>query len=151
VVLAALAIIAIGSAAWSPARNPGPPADPAAALGARTPVPPHVMSTLRRACFDCHSNETRWPWYSSLPVASWLIGRDVTSGRGQFNFSRWTEYNPFDRAGLLVKICELATAHAMPPQRYRMLHAEARLPDTDVTELCAWTRIEATRLAAGGS
>jgi len=116
----------------------------------RTPVPMHVMSTLRRACFDCHSNETRWPWYSSLPIVSSLIAHDVRSARGQFNFSHWTEYNPFDRASLLVKICELATSHTMPPQRYRLLHAEARLAEADVTELCGWTRVEATRLAGGG-
>jgi hypothetical protein len=122
-----------------------------ARLGMSTPVPAHVMSTLRQACFDCHSNETRWPWYSTLPIASWLIEHDVNAGRGQFNFSRWTEYNPFDRASTLVRICEMATARAMPPQRYRMLHAEARLSEADVTELCAWTRLEATRLAGGGS
>jgi hypothetical protein len=151
VTLAALAILAIGSVVWSPSRDPGPVPDPAAGLGKRTPVPLHVMSTLRQACFDCHSNETRWPWYSSLPIASWLIGRDVKSGRGQINFSHWTEYNPFDRASMLGRMCELATARTMPPQRYRMLHAEARLADTDVTELCAWTRLEATRLVEGGS
>ena len=114
-------------------------------------MPMHVMSTLRRACFDCHSNETRWPWYSSLPVVSWLTTQDVKAARGQFNFSHWTEYNSFDRASLLVTICKLATSRTMPPQRYRLLHAEARLSDADVTELCGWTRIEAARLAAGGS
>ena len=151
VLLGALAIVAIGSAALSPSREPNPRSDPAAALGVRTPVPTPVMSTVRRACFDCHSNETRWPWYASLPIASWLIERDVKAGRGQFNFSRWTEYNPFDRASLLVKICEMATGHAMPPQRYRLLHAEARLSEADVSELCAWTRLEAIRLVGGGS
>ena len=114
-------------------------------------APSDVRAILRRCCYDCHSHETRWPWYSSLPVASWLIAHDVKAGRGQFNFSRWTEYNPFDRASTLVRICEMARARAMPPQRYRMLHAEARLSETDVTELCAWTRLEATRLVGGGS
>jgi len=117
----------------------------------KTPVPVHVMSTLRRACFDCHSNETRWPWYSSLPIASWLIARDVKSGRGQFNFSRWTEYNPFGPASMLVGICEMATGRTMPLPRYRLLHPEARLSDPDVTELCAWTRLEASHLVGGGS
>jgi hypothetical protein len=109
------------------------------------------MSTLRRACFDCHSNETRWPWYASLPIASWLLARDVKAGRGQLNFSRWTEYNPFDRAGMLDKACELATSRTMPLPPYLLLHREARLSDTDIAALCAWTRIEATRLVEGGS
>ena len=150
-ILAALAIIAIGSVAWSPSRDPETQADPAAGLNVRTPVPAGVMSTLRRACFDCHSNETRWPWYSSLPGASWVIARDVKAGRGQLNFSRWMEYNPFDRAGMLDKVCELATSRAMPLLPYRVLHREARLSETDVTALCAWTEIEATRLVGGGS
>src|SRR5512147_1206625 len=87
VMLAALAILLIGWA-WPPSREREAPIDPALGLSVRTPVPMHVMSTLRRACFDCHSNETRWPWYSSLPIASWLIARDVRSGRSQVNFSR---------------------------------------------------------------
>lgn len=148
--LAALAILLIGWA-WPPSREREAPIDPALGLSARTPVPMHVMSTLRRACFDCHSNETRWPWYSSLPIASWLIARDVRSGRSQVNFSRWTEYNPFDRADQLDKVCEMAKTRAMPPQPYRMLHTEARLSDADIAELCGWTRTEATRLVGGGS
>jgi len=109
------------------------------------------MSTVRRACFDCHSNDTRWPWYSALPVASWLIERDVTAGRGQMNFSLWTHYNPFDRADMLDKICRLAISRKMPPLPYRVLHSAARLSDIDVAELCAWSRQEATRLVEGGS
>src|SRR4030095_7515385 len=151
VILAAVAILATGSAALLPGREPNPNTDPAAGLGVKTPVPMHVMSTLRRSCFDCHSNETRWPWYSSLPVASWLIARDVESGRGQINFSRWTEYNPFDRASMLVRICEMATGRVMPLARYQVLHPEARLSDTDVTELCDWARLEAHPLARGAA
>lgn len=150
-VLAGLAILAIGSVAWPTRRGPESAADPAAGLDVRTPVPAHVMSTLRRACFDCHSNDTRWPWYSRLPVASQLIERDVKAGRGQLNFSLWTEYNPFDRAGMLDRVCEMATTRAMAPWPYRLLHSEARLSAVDVAALCAWTEIEATRLVEGGS
>ena len=101
-------VLAIGSAALSrPTAGPG--ADPSASLNVQTAVPAPVMSTLRRACFDCHSNETRWPWYSKLPVASWLLEQDVKAARGQLNLSRWTQYNPFDRADLLDKVCGLAS------------------------------------------
>jgi hypothetical protein len=109
------------------------------------------MSTVRHACFDCHSNETRWPWYSALPIASSLIERDVREARGQINFSRWTEYNPLDRADMLDKVCELAANRKMPPLPYRMLHSKARLSERDVDELCAWSRREAMRLVEGGS
>src|SRR5262245_46226714 len=101
------------SAARSYARLPEIPADPAAGVGVISGPAP-VMHTLRRACFDCHSDQTRWPWYSALPVASWLLQTDVREGRGQLNFSRWTQYNRFDRADLLDKACSLARTREMP-------------------------------------
>ena len=150
-VLAGLALIAIATVMRAQFRQPGAVPDPADSLSARTMVPPPVMSTLRRACFDCHSNETHWPWYSNLPVASWLLERDVEAARGQLNFSRWAQYNPFERASLLDKACELAGAGKMPLPRYLMLHHDARLSPADINQLCTWTENEATRLVNGGS
>jgi hypothetical protein len=146
-----LAILAIASAAPSRSPHADAHADPAAALNVRAHVPEHVMSTIRGACFDCHSNETRSPWYSALPFAARRIERDVSEGRGQVNFSRWGQYNPFDRADMLDKVCELAASHKMPPLPYRLLHSAARLSETEVAGLCAWSRGEATRLVQGGS
>jgi cytochrome c len=146
-----LVTLAIGFTARPGSHPAASRADPGAVLNAQTPVPAPVMSTVRRACFDCHSDETRWPWYAGMPMASWFIERDVKAGRGQVNFSRWTQYNPFDRADMLDRICGLATTGNMPPLPYRVLHAEARLSETDVVELCAWTRQEARRLVEGGS
>ena len=148
--LVSLIVAIIGSAAPSRSRQPDY-GDRAAALNARTSVPAGVMSTLRRACFDCHSYETRWPWYSALPVASWLVERDVEEARGQLNFSRWAHYDSYDRADMLDKVCDLATSREMPVWQYRLLHSEARLSDMDVAQLCAWSRREAARLTQGGS
>jgi cytochrome c len=147
--VAALVMLAGASAARSRPNPPVAEADRSASLNPRTPVPAPVMSTLRLACFDCHSDETRWPWYAALPVASHLIERDVTEARGQLNLSRWTRYNPFDRADLLDKMCRLAASGTMPPWQYRMMHPEARLSTTDVATLCAWSQDEATRLVQG--
>lgn len=151
VVIVGLALLAIASVVRAQFRQPDEVVDPAYGLSARAAVPAAVMATIRRACFDCHSNETRWPWYSKIPIASWLLERDVKEARGQLNFSRWAQYNPFDRAGLLDKVCELATAGKMPLPRYLMLHDEARLSQTEIGQLCAWTQNEATRLVQGGS
>ena len=151
VLVAALVMLAIGSAALSRPHQPVDGADPSTSLNVRTPVPAPVMSSLRNACFDCHSDETRWPWYADLPVASHLIEGDVTAGRGQLNLSRWTQYNPFDRADLLDKICERASTGKMPPWQYRMLHSEARLTAPDIRALCDWSEREAARLVQGGS
>ena len=144
-------ILAIGVAASPRPAVPPLPADPALALSARTAVPPPVMATLRRACFDCHSSETRWPWYAPLPPASYLLARDVREGRAQLDWSHWEEYNRFDRAELLDKVCERASSGVMPPWPYRLAHRNASLQERDLRELCAWTRGESARLAQGGS
>ena len=149
VLVAALVMVAIGSAARSHPEHAIVGADPSASLNVRTPVPAPVMSTLRRACFDCHSDGTRWPWYAGVPLASHLIERDVTDGRAQLNLSRWTQYNPFDRADLLDKMCQRASSGTMPPWQYRLMHFESRLSATDVAILCAWSEDEATRLVQG--
>jgi heme-binding protein len=149
-VVAACVLLAMVSAALSrPGMSDGHD-EPSVTSHIDTSVPAPVVSVLRRACFDCHSNETRWPWYAQLPIASHFIERDVNDGRGQLNWSLWAEYNPFDRAGILDKVCELTSTRSMPPWPYRMLHAEARLSRTDVQALCEWTYLEATRLTQGG-
>lgn len=148
---AGLLISLVGIAAWTRPDMTVLHADPSLALGARTTVPPGVLSTLRQACFDCHSNETRWPPYSKAPIASWLIAIDVTRGRGQLNFSQWGFYDAFDRADMLDKACDVTSKREMPLWQYRLLHPEARLSGDQITALCAWAHAEADRLAQGGS
>ena len=144
-VVIAVTIAAIGIAAWPRHRAVGD-SGASAALRLETPVPPPVMSTLQRACLDCHSDATRWPWYAALPGVSHLIARDVTEGRRQLNLSRWTQYNPFTRADLLDHMCDMATRGRMPPFPYRVVHRDARMSQSDVAALCSWSRDEAARL-----
>jgi len=75
----------------------------------------------------------------------------VKDGRGQLNFSRWGEYNPFDRADMLDEMCELVSTKRMPLWQYRLLHQEARLTDVERAALCEWSKAEALRLEQGGS
>ena len=147
--MATLLVVAVGSVARSRSEREVVSADPSASFTGRTPVPAPVTSILRRACFDCHSDETRWPWYATLPLASSLIERDVKDGRGQLNLSRWMQYNAFDRADLLDKMCQLASAGRMPPWQYRLMHRDARLSAKEVATLCAWSQEEANRLVQG--
>ena len=149
--LAALLIPFVGITVWFRPDVTVPAADPSLALDARARVPAPVLSLLRRACFDCHSNETRWPWYAFVPPASWLVAHDVREGRGQMNFSRWGEYNPFDRADMLDEVCDLVSTKEMPLWQYRLVHEEARLTDAEQAAICEWSKAEATRLEQGGS
>jgi len=141
--------LALAAMQVSTPRPDTPPIDAAARLEALGSAPAPVLSLLRRACYDCHSSETRWPWYSHVAPMSFLVVHDVTKGRGQLNWSRWRDYNPYDRADLLDKVCELTTKKTMPPAPYLWLHADAELSDPDVRALCAWTDAEAARLTSG--
>lgn len=85
---------------------------------------------VTRACFDCHSNETVWPWYSNIAPASWLIQRDVEEGRQKLNFSEWG-----GREREVEEIIEIVREGEMPPIQFTLIHAEARLSEAERAQL----------------
>jgi len=91
---------------------------------------PKTRELFFRACKDCHSHETTWPWYGSIAPASWLLQRDVEEGRSHFNVSRWGQgKQDADEAASMVRKGE------MPPWFYLPAHPEARLTDSEKQEL----------------
>ena len=92
---------------------------------------PATRELARRACFDCHSNETRWPWYSNIAPLSWLIQRDVDEGRDELNWSEWGPDEEGDESA------ETVIDGSMPPDSYPLLHPEARLSDQEIDALVA--------------
>ena len=102
--------------------------------------PPDVETGLRSACYDCHSNETRWPWYSSLAPISWLVYRDVSEGRRRLNFSRWSDYlaDPGTRTEKLEQIRKLVVLGDMPPWYYSAVHPSSRWTDLQRDEVLHW-------------
>ena len=107
-----------------------------AAQKQRAAVDPEVGAIIQRACKDCHSNETTWPWYSHVAPVSWAIANDVKKGREKLNFSDWSSHKPSPNQ--LEEICDAATNGSMPPRGYRLLHPEATLRKHDVDVLCDW-------------
>lgn len=105
-------------------------------------VPDPVRTVLERSCYDCHSNQTEWPWYSRVAPVSWLVYKDVKKGRDQLNFSEWGEYSDRRRDRKLEEIEELITDKKMPLKIYLPLHPEARLSATDAETLIEWSRAE---------
>jgi hypothetical protein len=86
---------------------------------------PATRELAKRACFDCHSHETKWPWYASIAPASWLVQRDVDGGRKRLNFSDWQGgKRRGEHAG---EIAEVIEENEMPPKQYLIAHPEARL------------------------
>ena len=92
--------------------------------------PPQTRELAKRACFDCHSNESQWPWYSKVAPASWLLQHDVDEGRATMNFSEWDEYWLASS-----EIAEVIIEGEMPPPQYLILHPEARLSDAEKSQL----------------
>jgi len=91
---------------------------------------PRTRELAKRACFDCHSNETKWPGYSNVAPLSWTVQHDVEMGRTVINFSEWNRPQELaSEAGATVM------RHEMPPRSYKMMHPEARLSDTETEEL----------------
>lgn len=95
---------------------------------------PETRALVKRACFDCHSHETVWDvWYSGVAPASWLVQRDVDSGRRHLNFSDWK--NGQRRGEHLDRIEKEVSKGEMPPIQYRLVHLEARLSDVEKRQL----------------
>ena len=108
--------------------------------------PPHVATLLHAACYDCHSNETKWPWYAHIVPASLLVAGDVNEGRRHLNLSEWAADDPIRAAKKLDRMSEEIDYHEMPPGKYTLLHADARLRDADRKELTGWLDAQSKRL-----
>lgn len=102
-------------------------------------APPAVVAILERACYDCHSNETTWPWYSRVAPLSFLVAHDVEEGREHLNFSEWDKLTAEKRAHAIEEIWEEVEEGEMPLWFYTPLHPEAKLSEEDRTTLRAWS------------
>ena len=103
-------------------------------------APAGVKEIFRRSCYDCHSHETRWPWYSRLAPASWWLAKHVEEGRADLNFSQWPLFDMEARGHLMRDIEKQLTDGTMPPRSYTFGHREARLSDQDLQVLLEWAR-----------
>lgn len=98
-----------------------------------------VVSVLRRACYDCHSNETVWPWYSRVAPVSWMVARDVHEGRAALNFSTWNRLSVKKQAEAIHESWKEVAEGEMPTWFYVALHPEARLSPADQSVLQEWS------------
>jgi hypothetical protein len=137
--LGVAAVVLVGGQAIRPERS-NPPVE--RDVGA----PPEVAALLRRACYDCHSHETVWPWYSLVAPVSWLVAHDVSEGREELNFSTWAAYGPRKKAKKLDELAEMVTDGEMPPWIYCLAHPPARLTPDEQRVLTAWSDAELTGL-----
>ena len=125
-----------------------PQVDPSKDFAAQPGSDPSIAALLRRACYDCHSDETQWPWYSNVAPASWQVADDVHTGRRHVNFSIWGKYPPSRRSESLDDIHDQLTSGDMPLRKYLFLHPDARLTPAERESIIAWADREKQRLGA---
>jgi hypothetical protein len=144
-VLIGLGILVVLVQFFRPSRD-NPASDPSLGVANHLRIPPRVATMLRTSCFDCHSNDTRWPWYTNFAPVSWLVVRDVSQGRRRLNFSAWASYTQSRQVSLLGNIAEQVTKEEMPYPPYLILHSEARLSRAERDSIAAWANDEQDRL-----
>lgn len=101
-------------------------------------APPEVRAILQTSCYDCHSNSTRWPWYSQVAPVSWWISDHVREGREHLNFSIWWTYSASERREHAEEILEEIEDGEMPPLSYTLVHGEARISEAERQTLAEW-------------
>ena len=100
-------------------------------------VSKNIKDILRRSCYDCHSNETKWPWYSYIAPISWSIFDHVKHGRRAVNFNEWENYTK-DKKLKIKKSIFRTVRNAMPLSQYTFIHTDAKLNKKDIKDIQNW-------------
>ena len=98
-----------------------------------------VKMILKKACYDCHSNQTIYPWYSYIAPVSWLVGADVRVGRDELNFSDWGEQSKRRKIKIMNEVAEEIEKKSMPLKVYTITHRDAVLSDEEINAITSWT------------
>jgi hypothetical protein len=134
-ILIVLAIIVVGIQ-FIPVDRSNPP------VTGKIDAPSNVLSILKTSCYDCHSNESTWPWYSYIAPVSFLVSSDVEEGRKHLNFSEWDKYDDEKSAKKLEEIIEEVEEGVMPLSKYTLMHPEAKMDQAKIKVLKDWVNID---------
>ena len=111
-------------------------------------TPPVVKQMLEVACYDCHSNTTRYPWYANIQPVGWWLASHVNDGKQHLNFSEFSAYSPKRAAKKLDQIIDEITDHEMPLASYKLGHPDARLTNAQSKLLTDWAATTRDRVLA---
>lgn len=103
-------------------------------------VPADVMDVLRRACYDCHSNNTTYPWYANIQPVAWWLNDHITEGKEELNFSEFGAYKPKRQAHKMEEVAELVEEGEMPLSSYTIIHKDAVLTATEKAAIVNWAK-----------
>lgn len=101
-------------------------------------IPADVQKMLRRACYDCHSNSTQYPWYAAVQPVAWWLNDHIVEGKRELNFSEFTRYDTKRAVRKLQSVADEVRERHMPLKSYLLVHSEAKLTDAEVATLAGW-------------
>lgn len=117
-----------------------PPVDPSIDLITVMEPPLEVANILKASCYDCHSHETEYPWYTNIAPFSWWIGHHIEEGREHLNFSEWANYEEKKALHKLEEMYEEVEEGEMPLESYLWIHSEAKLSKRQSAALINWVK-----------
>lgn len=124
---------------FHPARNVST-ADQPNALAKAYPIPASVDTILQKACYDCHSNNSRYPWYFHVQPSAWFLANHIKDGKRHFNFDEFMSYPKDRKDHKLEEFEEMIEHDEMPLSSYKWMHADARLTEAEKSVLLAWVK-----------
>lgn len=144
--LPAIIIVGVSGAYLLASFHAGKSDDPDVEFLSGAQVDERIRTVLHRSCSDCHSDRTRYPWYSSLPLISGIINEDIARGRERLNLSQWRSYSRLRQQRALTGIANQVRDGAMPLPAYLRLHPTAKLSASDMEAVFSWAEKERLRL-----
>ncbi len=111
-------------------------------------VPPEVRKILQRACYDCHSDSTKYPWYAAVQPVAWWLNDHIVEGKRELNFSTFTRYDAPRATRKLQAVADEVRERHMPLKSYLLAHPEAKLTDADIALITSWAEDLADGIAS---
>lgn len=116
-------------------------------MSAEYPMPASVESSLKAACYDCHSNYSHYPWYAEIQPIRWWLDGHIKNGKRHLNFSTFGDYEAKKQHHKMEEMIEMLEDGQMPLRSYTWMHPEAKLSEAQVSELITWTRSQMAKIS----
>lgn len=133
-----------------PTKNQSHGQEPATDITRPYVVPNEVQSILKNACYDCHSNNTRYPWYADIQPISWLMAAHIKNGRKELNFNEYGNYSSKRQRNKLKRMKEQLEENKMPLSSYTLIHRDAKLTTRQLEQVTKWIDSALNVIETGG-
>lgn len=134
---------------FRPEKNLNDEISPQDFLAMNQNMPENLKMIFKTSCYDCHSDNTEYPWYASISPFSWIIDQHIRNGKAELNFSAFGTLDTKEKIAVLDEICEVLGDSIMPPENYLMLHPDAAIDAEDNTAICDWADDRAFNIMRG--